>query len=64
MTAEEQRKKRMEYQRAWKKQNREKVREYRKNSAIRQAIRDINNGVVTMKKVLVMEHDERYSAPD
>lgn len=54
------------YQRNWRKQNREKVQQYRRNAAIRQAIREINNGnaVVTMKKVLVMDHDERFAKED
>lgn len=40
------------------------MKEYRKNAAIRQAIREINNGnaIVTMKKVLVMEHDKGFDA--
>ena len=51
---------RKEYQRNWRKQNKEKLKEYRKNAAIRKAIQDINKGnaVVTMKKMLVMEHEE------
>ena len=64
MTAEERRKKRLEYQRNWNRQNKDKVKEYKKDAAIRRAIRDINNGVVTMKKVMVMEHDEGYTAQD
>lgn len=54
------------YQRNWRKQNREKVQQYRRNAAIRQAIREIENGnaVVTMKKVLVMERDERFTKED
>lgn len=57
---------RKEYQRNWRKQNKDKVKEYRKNAAIRQAIREINNGnaIVTMKKVLVMEHDKRFEPED
>lgn len=55
---------RREYQKEWRKRNKEKMKEYRKNAAIRQAIREINNGnaIVTMKKVLVMEHDKGFDA--
>ena len=57
---------RKEYQRNWRKQNKERLKEYRRNAAIRQAIREINNGnaIMTMKKVLVMEHDEGISQED
>ena len=57
---------RKDYQRDWRNRNKEKVKEYRKNAAIRKAIQDINSGntVVTLKKVLVMEHDEGTAPED
>ena len=57
---------RKDYQRDWRNRNKEKLKAYRKNAAIRKAIQDINSGntVVTMKKVLVMEHDEGTEAED
>lgn len=66
MTAEEKKARSREYQRNWRKQNKERLQEYRKDAAIRKAIRDINNGnaIVTTRKILVMEHDERYSTEE
>lgn len=57
---------RKEYQRDWRSRNKEKLKEYRKNAAIRNAIKDINSGnaIVTLKKVLVMEHDKGIKPED
>lgn len=57
---------RKDYQRDWRNRNKEKLKEYRKNAAIRKAIQDINSGnaVVTLKKVLVMEHDKGTEPED
>lgn len=63
MLTEQRKQYQREYQKKWRAENREKVKEYRKRSAMKQAIQDINDGktVNVLKKVIVMQHDEEYS---
>ena len=40
--------KRKEYLRKWRHENKEKIREYRRNTMLRSAMRDLEDGVVSL----------------
>ena len=40
--------KRKEYLRKWRQENKEKIREYRRNTMLRRAMRDLENGAVSL----------------
>lgn len=56
--------KRREYQRNWNRQNRDKCREYKRNTAIRNAIKAIKAGDVVERTVLVSRYEAVNSEED
>lgn len=60
MTENERIEHRKEYQREWKQRNKDKVRQYKRNSAIRKAVNAINAGeVVIASRTVLVSKDER-----
>ena len=57
--------KRREYHRNWNRQNREKCREYKRNTAIRSAIKAINAGeVVVVERTALVSKYEAVNAEE
>lgn len=60
MTEQERLQKQKEYRRDWNRRNPEKVREYKRNSAIRRVVKAINAGdlVLVEQTVLAERHED------
>jgi len=59
MTEEERIQKRKEYRRKWDRENRDKIREYKRNTAIRRVVKAINAGdVVLVERSALVANDE------
>jgi len=59
MTEEERIERRREYRRKWGRENRDKIREYKRNTAIRRVVKAINAGdVVLVERSALVANDE------
>ena len=59
MTEEERIQKRKEYRRKWDRENRDKIREYKRHTAIRRVVKAINSGdVVLVERSALVARDE------